>query len=305
MHIKCATADLAEGSAMTFLLRTISFIILVSLFLFSMLSKSVPAQLLFAVFATVSAFFVVYETFSMIEKINKPGFKAVTSTVAALMIVFMAFYEIQIMMFLIAIVFLVVGMWVLMLFVYEDRDKYVDKAVNSQGVFMMVAVPLSFLVLIYRVDPLLLLFMVAVTKIGDTGAYVFGSLSNKLLGGKNHKVVPRISPNKSYEGVIGGLICSVLLSYILAKYVFDPVSLNPDLTGTALDKHTIHFSLLVGGFLFFGGFAGDLVESVLKRTCGVKDSGNAIPGMGGFFDFLDSLILNAPLFYLYLLYFDV
>ena len=290
---------------MTFILRTISFIILVSLFLFSMLSKSVPAQILFAGFATISAFFVVYETFSMIEKINKPGFKAVTSTVSALMIVFMLFYEIQIMMFLIAIVFLVAGMWVFMLFVYEDRDKYVDKAVNSLGVFMLVAVPLSFLVLIYRVDPLLLLFMVAVTKIGDTGAYVFGSLSNILLDGKNHKVVPGISPNKSYEGVIGGLICSALLSYILAQYVFDPVSLNPELGGTALDKHTIRFSLLVGGALFFGGFAGDLVESVLKRTCGVKDSGGAIPGMGGFFDFLDSLMLNAPLFYLYLLYFDV
>jgi phosphatidate cytidylyltransferase len=288
---------------MTFILRTFSFIILVSLFLFSMLSKSIPAQLLFAVFAITSAFFVVYETFSMIEKINKPGFKAVTSTVAALMILFMAFYEIQIMMFLIAIVFLVAGMWVFMLFVYEDRDKYVDKAVNSLGVFMMVAVPLSFLVLIYRVDPLLLLFMVAVTKIGDTGAYVFGSLSNKLLGGKNHKVVPRISPNKSYEGVIGGLVCSVLLSFALAQYVFDPVSLNPAIE--SLDKHTIHFALMVGIVLFFGGFAGDLAESVLKRTCGVKDSGNTIPGMGGFFDFLDSLMLNAPLFYLYLLYFDV
>ena len=262
----------------------------------------VAAQIAFAGFATVSAFFVVYETFSMIEKINKKGFKILTSGVAALMVLIMVFYEIQIIMFLIAIIFLVVGMWVFMLFVYEDRDKYVDKAVNSLGVFMMVAMPLSFMVLIYRIDSLLLLFMVAVTKIGDTGAYLSGTMSGKLMNGKNHKVVPGISPNKSYEGVIGGLICSVLLSLILAKTIF------PELNSAnieSLDKHTIHFPLLVGIVLFFGGFAGDLTESVLKRTCGVKDSGSMIPGMGGFFDFLDSLMLNAPLFYLYLLYFDV
>jgi len=287
---------------MTFILRSISFIVLVSLFLFSMLWEGVAAQIAFAGFATVSAFFVVYETFSMIEKINKKGFKILTSGVAALMVLIMVFYEIQIIMFLIAIIFLVVGMWVFMLFVYEDRDKYVDKAVNSLGVFMMVAMPLSFMVLIYRIDSLLLLFMVAVTKIGDTGAYLSGTMSGKLMNGKNHKVVPGISPNKSYEGVIGGLICSVLLSLILAKTIF------PELNSAnieSLDKHTIHFPLLVGIVLFFGGFAGDLTESVLKRTCGVKDSGSMIPGMGGFFDFLDSLMLNAPLFYLYLLYFDV
>jgi len=288
---------------MTFILRSISFIVLVSLFLFSTLAKGVAAQMLFAVFTGVSAFFVVYETFAMIEKINKPGFKLLTSAVSSLMVVIMIFYEIQIMMFLIAIIFLVVGMWVYMLFVFENRDKYVDKAVNSMGVFMMVAVPLSFMVLIYRIDPMLLLFMVAVTKIGDTGAYLTGTLTGKLLDGKNHKVVPGISPNKSYEGVIGGLICSVWLSVILARYVFD--SPDSSLIEASPDRHAIHFSVLIGIVLFFGGFAGDLVESVLKRTCGVKDSGSAIPGMGGFFDFLDSLVLNAPLFYLYLLFFDV
>jgi len=290
---------------MTFVLRSISFIVLVSLFLFSVLWEGVAAQIAFAGFATISAFFVVYETFSMIEKINKKGFKILTSAVTALMVLIMVFYEIQIMMFLIAVIFLVVGMWVFMLFVYEDRDKYVDKAVNSLGVFMMVAVPLCFIVLIYRIDSLLLLFMVAVTKIGDTGAYLTGTLSGKLMNGKNHKVVPGISPNKSYEGVIGGLICSVLLSLILAKAIFPELDPAIAESASALDKHTIHFPLLVGIVLFFGGFAGDLTESVLKRTCGVKDSGNMIPGMGGFFDFLDSLILNAPLFYLYLLYFDV
>lgn len=292
-------ADLAEDK-MTFILRAISFIILVSLFLFSMLSKSLPAQLIFCSFATISAFFVVYETFSMIEHIKKPGFKILTSAVSALMVLIMFFYEIQIMIFLIAIIFLVVGMWIFMLFVYENRDKYVDKAINSLGVFMLVAIPLSFMVLIYRIDPMLLLFMVAVTKIGDTGAYLTGTLSGKLMKGKNHKVVPRISPNKSYEGLIGGLVCSVLISISLAQLVLNSATLE-----SALNRETIYVASLVGIVLFFGGFAGDLVESVLKRSCGVKDSGNTIPGMGGFFDFLDSLMLNAPLFYLYLLFFDI
>lgn len=277
---------------MSFLLRASSFIILVSLFLFSLLSKSMVAQILFTTFATISAFFVVYETFSMLEKINKPGFKILTSMISAGVILFMMCFELPQRTFQTGMVFLIIGLWIYMLFVFENRQQAVDKVVNSLGVFLMVAVPLSFLVLIYRDEPMLLLFMVVVTKIGDTGAYIVGTLSGKLLKGKNHKIVPRISPSKSWEGVFGGLLFSVVLSIILAGTIFG-------------GKTNIHYPVLLGVVLFFGGFAGDLVESVLKRTCGVKDSGNTIPGMGGFFDFLDSLLLNAPLFFLYMLYFNV
>jgi phosphatidate cytidylyltransferase len=277
---------------MSFLLRASSFVILVSLFLFSLLSKSMFAQILFTTFAIISAFFVVYETFSMLEKINKPGFKILTSIISAVVILFMMCFELPQRTFQTGMVFLIIGLWVFLLFVFENRQQAVDKVVNSLGVFLMVAVPLSFLVLIYRDEPMLLLFMVVVTKIGDTGAYIVGTLSGKLLKGKNHKIVPRISPSKSWEGVFGGLLFSVALSIILAGTIFG-------------GKTMIHYPVLLGVVLFFGGFAGDLVESVLKRTCGVKDSGNTIPGMGGFFDFLDSLLLNAPLFFLYMLYFNV
>ncbi len=276
---------------MSFILRAISFIILVSLFLFSLLSKSMTAQILFTAFAAISAFFVVYETFSMLERVNKQGFKILVSIISAGIILAMMCLE-PLRVFQAGIIFLIMGMWVFMLFIYENRQQAVDKIINSLGVFLMVAAPLSFLVLIYRVEPMLLLFMVVVTKIGDTGAYIVGTLSGKLLKGKNHKIVPKISPSKSWEGVFGGLLFSVALSIILAETIFE-------------GKPIIHYPVLLGVVLFFGGFAGDLVESVLKRTCGVKDSGNTIPGMGGFFDFLDSLLLNAPLFYLYMLYFNV
>jgi phosphatidate cytidylyltransferase len=276
---------------MSFILRAMSFIILVSLFLFSLLSKSMTAQILFTAFAAISAFFVVYETFSMLERVNKPGFKILVSIISAGIILAMMCFE-PLRVFQTGIIFLIIGMWIFMLFIYENRQQTVDKIVNSLGVFLMVAAPLSFLVLIYRAEPMLLLFMVVVTKIGDTGAYIVGTLSGKLLKGKNHKIVPKISPSKSWEGVFGGLLFSVALSIILAKTIFE-------------GKTIIHYPVLLGVVLFFGGFTGDLVESVLKRTCGVKDSGNTIPGMGGFFDFLDSLLLNAPLFYLYMLYFNV
>ncbi|MHB9057072.1 MAG: phosphatidate cytidylyltransferase [Paludibacteraceae bacterium] len=277
---------------MSFLLRASSFVILVSLFLFSLLSKSLAAQILFTAFAAISAFFVVYETFSMLEKINKQGFKILTSMISAVVILFMMCFELPQRTFQTGMVFLIIGLWIFMLFVFENRQQAVDKVVNSFGVFLMVAVPLSFLVLIYRDEPMLLLFMTVVTKVGDTGAYIVGTLSGKLLKGKNHKIVPRISPSKSWEGMFGGLLFSVTLSIILAGTIFG-------------GKTIIHYPVLLGIVLFFGGFAGDLVESVLKRTCGVKDSGNTIPGMGGFFDFLDSLLLNAPLFFLYMLYFNV
>jgi phosphatidate cytidylyltransferase len=125
-----------------------------------------------------------------------------------------------------------------------------------------------------------------VTKIGDTFAYITGMLSNKILKGKNHKIVPSISPKKSWEGTIGGMIFSIISSYLLYSYVFESCSvIIPFLTGT---------------FLFWGGFCGDLAESALKRSCGVKDSGNILPGMGGVYDLLDSFIFNAPLFYFFI-----
>lgn len=111
----------------------------------------------------------------------------------------------------------------------------------------------------------------------DTFAYLVGKFFGK------HKMAPKISPKKTWEGYIGGVVLTLVLSYFVEQY-------QPQLRG----------NWMVVGFLI-AAFAplGDLVESQLKRNFGVKDSGNIIPGHGGVLDRLDSFLICVPVVYLY------
>lgn len=111
----------------------------------------------------------------------------------------------------------------------------------------------------------------------DTFAYFTGKFFGK------HKMAPKISPKKTWEGFAGGVILTIILGFFIEKF-------HPDLRGNWL-----FMAFLVSIFAPFG----DLVESQLKRTFGVKDSGNIIPGHGGILDRLDSFIICAPVVYLY------
>ena len=163
-----------------------------------------------------------------------------------------------------------------------------------------IVIPLNCLTLIYMTNygsdyrgTILALFLILITKSGDIGAYCTGTLTSKRASG-NHKIVPEISPKKSWEGTIGGLITSVVIAYVLS-FVF-----NVD-----FGQYPVVMTGVVGVLLFIGGFIGDLAESVLKRTAGVKDSGAIIPGIGGALDLTDSLFINAPLFYICLKLFQI
>ncbi len=128
----------------------------------------------------------------------------------------------------------------------------------------------------------LVLFIVAVTKCGDIGALLIGSWLGK------HPLLPQVSPNKSVEGTVGGLLCSALVA-VLARSWLPP-----------MPYFTIGYVALMG--CFFGGLGqlGDLSESLIKRDCNVKDSGNVVPGIGGILDIIDSLLFSVPAFYLYI-----
>ncbi|MDD4816902.1 MAG: phosphatidate cytidylyltransferase [Victivallaceae bacterium] len=157
------------------------------------------------------------------------------------------------------------------------------KLAVSFGILIMALPPVFGLLNIGLTDFKLFGYMVLVTKAGDTGAYCIGMLSNRISRGRNHPVAPRISPRKSIEGTVGGLVTSVGVSFLL---------------GAGLDWISAGWPLLLilGVALFWGGFCGDLTESVLKRGCGIKDSGRLLPGMGGIWDIMDSFIYNAPVF---------
>jgi phosphatidate cytidylyltransferase len=127
------------------------------------------------------------------------------------------------------------------------------------------------------------LYLVAVTKFSDMGAYLTGSLIGR------HPLIPHISPKKTWEGFFGALAFSLLASAGMWKLM--PLHL-PGLTLT----HAVILGLLLG----FAAVIGDLAESIVKRSTGVKDSGNLLPGIGGALDLVDSLLFTAPLLFFYL-----
>ncbi|MCX7798528.1 MAG: phosphatidate cytidylyltransferase [Melioribacter sp.] len=129
----------------------------------------------------------------------------------------------------------------------------------------------------------LIVAILASIWICDSAAYFVGSAFGK------HKILPHISPNKSWEGAIAGFIFSVL-TMIVAKFII-------------LNLVTISNALTIGIIIGVFGQIGDFIESMIKRDANVKDSSSLIPGHGGIFDRFDSLIYSAPLIYLYMHYF--
>ena len=122
-----------------------------------------------------------------------------------------------------------------------------------------------------------------ITKFSDTGAYAVGSLIGR------HKMIPRISPGKTWEGFGGAIVLSTAASVIFAQFF----------GGKMAGMNWFH-AVMLGVMLSVTAVIGDLIESLFKREAGVKDSGKFFPGIGGILDLLDSLLFNAPIMYLYL-----
>jgi phosphatidate cytidylyltransferase len=127
----------------------------------------------------------------------------------------------------------------------------------------------------------LVLFLVLVTQLNDVAQYTWGKLFGR------HKVMPTVSPNKTYEGLLGGIATSFVVVVLLAPH------LTPLTRGE---------SLVAGFFLPLAGFLGDVSVSAIKRDIGVKDAGSLIPGHGGVLDRVNSLTFTAPLFFHFLRY---
>lgn len=127
------------------------------------------------------------------------------------------------------------------------------------------------------------LYFILVTKFSDMGAYLIGSLFGR------HKMIPRISPGKTWEGFAGAILVSTM-----ASLAFESLA-HRQLAG----MNWMH-ALILGAVLGSAAVLGDLIESLFKREASVKDSGKLFPGIGGILDLMDSLLFNAPLMYLYL-----
>ncbi len=127
------------------------------------------------------------------------------------------------------------------------------------------------------------LYFIVVTKFSDTGAYAVGSLIGR------HKMIPRISPAKTWEGFAGAIVVSTAASLVFTHFL-----------GNKMPGMKPLHAVILGVVLSSTAVIGDLIESLFKREAGVKDSGKFFPGIGGILDLLDSLLFNAPIMYLYL-----
>jgi len=125
-----------------------------------------------------------------------------------------------------------------------------------------------------------LVLMYLVIWASDTGAYYVGTAFGR------HRLYEKISPKKSIEGLVGGVLASVIVALICRIWFL----------------HSLHIgdAVFLGVILAIVGTLGDLVESLLKRSSGVKDSGTLIPGHGGILDRMDSMLFAAPVLYYYL-----
>jgi phosphatidate cytidylyltransferase len=143
---------------------------------------------------------------------------------------------------------------------------------------------------------MVLLWMIAVTKFSDMGAYIVGSMIGK------HKMIPHVSPGKTWQGFGGAILFALLAGCWLYGFF------REDMPSFATGLHVLGSwpqVIVLSIVLCLLAVVGDLAESVLKRSLGVKDSGQMLPGIGGGLDLIDSLCFTAPVLYFYLKWMSV
>jgi phosphatidate cytidylyltransferase len=163
---------------------------------------------------------------------------------------------------------------------WQPGPPAIEPAANTLLAVIYVGWLLGYGILLHHTSPLgdeLVLFVVGVTWVGETAAYLVGSTLGR------HPLAPVISPRKTLEGAGAQVVASVVTGAALGAWLL------PGCGGTV--------AAVAGGLLGVVGQFGDLVESVFKRSVGAKDTGTLIPGHGGVLDRIDSLLFNLPAFY--------
>ncbi|OOS25723.1 phosphatidate cytidylyltransferase [Moraxella pluranimalium] len=163
--------------------------------------------------------------------------------------------------------------WVLQ---YPAKEKWYGKRLAYMGVVILTAA-ITAMYGLWQMSPWWLMYVFLLVWCADSGAYFVGRKLGK------RKLAPNVSPNKSIEGLIGGLATAGVVAIIVGNYL--------QLSGTALFLFLILSAITVAASVL-----GDLFESMLKRRAGIKDSGSILPGHGGVLDRIDSLLSATPIF---------
>jgi len=165
---------------------------------------------------------------------------------------------------------------------YDHSENPVASLAYSVFSYIYIGVSLALLNMLEEANWRVVMMLFCALWINDTGAYLVGSLCGR------HKLFERISPKKTWEGFFGGLALNIIMAFAVAHWIFSD--------GQPIVSYISNTSFLCTLALVASviGTLGDLLESLLKRTCHVKDSGHLIPGHGGILDRIDSLLLAAP-----------
>lgn len=265
-----------------FLRRTYTAIIFLILVLLSILINKYFFGILFLVFTIIS----LTEFYLLTEK---RGFKPqkLYGTISGALIFIISFLytdgtigEKWFLLFIPLFIFLIISE------LYRKEEQLFRYIAFTTFGIIYIVFPFSFLNYLI-INPLtnnefshvFILSFFALIWINDTGAYIVGSNFGK------HKLFERISPKKTWEGTIGGVLMTIILAFVLSLF-FKELTLF----------QWIIFAVIIAVF----GTYGDLSESMLKRRAGVKDSGNILPGHGGLLDRFDSVFLASPIIFVYL-----
>jgi phosphatidate cytidylyltransferase len=287
--------------------RVATALVLIPIVLLLVLRAPVPVL---AVVAAVVALLTIHELLKLTEAYGVRPFRKPTYVFVALFFVLLAVnpadkpvlstaifvYTVGFAAAIAAFVFLVVGMRSL------DLHTAFPAAAASVFAFCYVALPLGFLVQLRQQwsGAFLLLYLLLLVWAGDIFAYFVG----RSLG--RHLMSPRISPKKTWEGALASLIASLAIGMLLYNYALPICTwlLNAHLIERrdgffALEKPPLWPTLLLSAAINIAAQLGDLVESLIKRGAGVKDSGAILPGHGGMLDRIDALLFAAPVLWYY------
>lgn len=265
----------AGGSLHGLLVRTGFGLIYAALFIACLALGTIPT----AIFIAAMSWLCCFEFYRMMRLDGKVP-NELLGLAAAILFPLSALGDAVLLTVLLFVMVLSLGLW----YVFSPRTRIADIAVTAFG-SLYTGYMMSSIVLLRDALPgfpgaLLSIGVCASLWVSDSFAYLVGSRIGK------HKMVPKISPNKSWEGFVGGLLGSVIIWLIL--------------WATGLYRFDIVFAVLTGIAVSVLGVFGDLIESRIKRGVGVKDSGNLIPGHGGMLDRSDSLIFGCITAYLIL-----
>lgn len=244
-------------------------------------------QMIFAILFLIVSLLSLHEFYTLLNAGKKYRVQIVSGTISlAVLYSSLALVSLDLVANPFLLINLLIPLLIFIVELYQKNDRPIQNiALTLLGV-VYIGLPFSLLNLFFNPEfitgefhPGILLGFFVIIWAYDSFAY----LSGMLLG--RHRLFPRISPKKSWEGTIGGFVFGLLAAFILSKFF------------TEFDL--VNWFIIAAITMIFGTF-GDLSESMLKRSLNIKDSGKALPGHGGFLDRFDAVLLAAPAVFVYM-----